>query len=202
MQCSSFDPNKIIPIQLDQMPKIKTQYVLDYILSHQWCQTFLKEILCQYVRTIEFREWAVDGRSESAGQQHHSMPCEATLFMWVMDNADNNYRATIVKEIAHIHFTVLTELQLGGNRIESVEGLVRVHLAHLKYVFLSISIDSIGNNNITSVGVIRKAAWPDLKWLSISMKWIIQIITTSGMPKTWCTAASPRCKGFGHMKRG
>jgi hypothetical protein len=85
-----------------------------------------------------------------------------------MDNADNNHRATIVQEITHIHFSVLTEVQLAGNRIKSVEGLVRVHMAHIKYVFLSKSIDNIGSNNITSVGVIRKAGWPDLTWLAIS----------------------------------
>ena len=79
-----------------------------------------------------------------------------------MDNVDNNDRATIVKEIAHIHFTVLTSLYLGGNRIESIEGLARVHMAHIKVVGLCTCNDNIGNNNITSVGVMRKAAWPGL----------------------------------------
>ena len=79
-----------------------------------------------------------------------------------MDNVDNNDRATLVKEIAHIHFTTLTTLWLFGNRIESVEGLARVHMTHIQSVFLGTYTDNIGDNNITSVGVIRKAAWPRL----------------------------------------
>ena len=68
----------------------------------------------------------------------------------------------MVKEIAHIHFTALTLLQLGGNRIESVEGLTRVHMAHIKDLLLCKYSDNIDSNKITSVGVIRKAAWPSL----------------------------------------
>ena len=49
-----------------------------------------------------------------------------------MGNVDYNHRATLVKEIAHIHFTALTELYLGDNKIESVEGLARVHMAHIQ----------------------------------------------------------------------
>ena len=69
-----------------------------------------------------------------------------------MDNVDNNYRATLVKEIAHIHFTALTGLWLGGNRIESVEGLARVDMPHIQSVNLGTYTDNIGDNNITSVG--------------------------------------------------
>ena len=88
-----------------------------------------------------------------------------------MDNVDYTRRATIVKEIAHIHFTALTILQLGGNRIESAEGLARVKMAHIKIVGLCTYIDNKGSNNIISVGVIRKAAWPDLLWLDIRKQW-------------------------------
>ena len=90
-----------------------------------------------------------------------------------MGNVDGNQRATLVKEIAHIHFTALNNLWLIGNRIESVEGLARVHMAHIQYVFLGTYTDNIGNNNITSVGVIRKAAWPRLSWLNICKEWIM-----------------------------
>ena len=79
-----------------------------------------------------------------------------------MGNVDYNHRATLVKEIAHIHFTALTYLFLGSNRIESVEGLARVHMAHIQYVDLGTYTDNIDYNYITSVGVIRKAAWPRL----------------------------------------
>jgi hypothetical protein len=75
-----------------------------------------------------------------------------------MDNVDNNNRTTLVKEIAHIHFTALTELYLGGNRIGFVEGLARVHMPLIEAVGLSTYSDSINYNNITSVGVMQKAA--------------------------------------------
>ena len=68
----------------------------------------------------------------------------------------------MVKEIGHIHFPALIKLQLGSNRIESIEGLARVHMAHIKYVDICKYSDNIGDNNITSLGVIRKAAWPGL----------------------------------------
>ena len=79
-----------------------------------------------------------------------------------MNNIGDNDRVTIVKEIAHINFTLLTRLDLGDNRIESVEGLTRVHMAHIKSVGLGTNNYSTANNSITSVGVIRKAAWPRL----------------------------------------
>ena len=90
-----------------------------------------------------------------------------------MDNVDDNHRATIIKEIAHIHFTALTHLFLRGNRIESVEGLTRVQIPRIKIMFLCKKSDNIDNNNITSVGVIRKAAWPCLLWLGIRKEWIM-----------------------------
>jgi hypothetical protein len=85
-----------------------------------------------------------------------------------MDNLDNNERATLMREIAHIHFTALTFLHLGDNRIESIEGLARVQMAHIKYVNLCTYTDNTEKNSITSVRVIRKAAWPLLSWLIIS----------------------------------
>jgi hypothetical protein len=79
-----------------------------------------------------------------------------------MGNVGDNQRATIVKEIAHIHFTTLTILELDGNNIESIAGLVRVQMAYIKRVHLCTYDDNIEDNNITSVGVIRKAVWPSL----------------------------------------
>ena len=88
-----------------------------------------------------------------------------------MDDVDNNHRATIVQEIAHIHFAALITLTLAGNRIESVEGLARVQMPHIERLGLCTYTDNIDDNNITSVGVIRKAAWPRLSQLSICKEW-------------------------------
>ena len=85
-----------------------------------------------------------------------------------MDNLGDNHRATVVKEIAHIHFTALIYLTLSGDRIESIEGLPRVKMTSIKYLILRRYADNIGDNNITSVGVIRKASWPALVQLDIS----------------------------------
>ena len=90
-----------------------------------------------------------------------------------MNNVDGNDRATLVKEITHIHFTALTYLGLGGNRIESIEGLTRVQMPHIEIVGLGTYTDNIDNNNITSVGVIRKAEWPDLQKIIIGKEWIM-----------------------------
>jgi hypothetical protein len=84
-----------------------------------------------------------------------------------MDNVDENQRATLMKEIAHIHFTTLIDLCLAGNRVESVEGLARVQMPQIEFVSLCAYTDNIGSNNITSVGVMRKAAWPGLLWLTM-----------------------------------
>jgi hypothetical protein len=71
-----------------------------------------------------------------------------------------NSRATVVKEISHIHFTALTELDLEQNLIKSIEGLVCVDMPHIKKLLFSNCFDSIDDNRITSVRVIRKAHWP------------------------------------------
>ena len=90
-----------------------------------------------------------------------------------MDNVGYNDRATLVKEIAHLHFTALTLLNLSGNGIESVEGLARVQMPHIEYVGLGKYTDNIDNNNITSVRVMRKAVWPHLQILTIGKEWIM-----------------------------
>jgi hypothetical protein len=84
-----------------------------------------------------------------------------------MNNVVYNQKATIVKEITHIHFTALVGLYLGGNRIESVEGLSRVKMPHIEWVGLGTYTDNIDSNSITLVRVIRKAAWPSLQALSM-----------------------------------
>ena len=78
-----------------------------------------------------------------------------------------------MKEIAHIHFTALTYLELGCNSIESVEGLARVQMEHIECVHLCKYNDNIALNRITSVRVIRKAGWPRLQTLRIGKEIII-----------------------------
>ena len=79
-----------------------------------------------------------------------------------MDHAEHNERATVVKEIAHINFTALTQLDLVGNKIKSIEGLPRVGMPHITILNLCTWDDSIANNSITSVSGIKKAFWPAL----------------------------------------
>jgi hypothetical protein len=74
---------------------------------------------------------------------------------------DWSYRATVVKEIAHVHFTALTSLDLTRNQIESVEALPSANAAINKAVFKYID-DGGGVSKITSVKIIRKASWPAL----------------------------------------
>lgn len=45
-----------------------------------------------------------------------------------------------------------------------------MRMGQIKSLNLGAYDDNIGSNRITSVGVIRKAAWPTLKELSISKK--------------------------------
>jgi hypothetical protein len=85
-----------------------------------------------------------------------------------MDNVGYNRRGTVAKEIAHIHFTTLTSLNLEGSNIESIEGLARVCMPHIQALNLGTYDDNREQNSITSVGVIRKAAWPDLQSLNLS----------------------------------
>jgi hypothetical protein len=73
-----------------------------------------------------------------------------------------------VQDIAHIHFAALTWLSLGGNKIESIEGLARVQMPSIKNLHLCIYEGTTGKNNITSVGVMRKADWPAIALLNVS----------------------------------
>jgi hypothetical protein len=56
----------------------------------------------------------VDRRSGCTGERHHSMGSEKTLARQVTNDVENNHRATVVKEIAHIHFPSLAYLHLLG----------------------------------------------------------------------------------------
>jgi hypothetical protein len=87
-----------------------------------------------------------------------------------MDDVEYNYRVTIIKDISHIHFLSLTILNLKGNQLESIEGIACISMAHLEQLYLGIYTNSIGRNHITSVGTIRKAVWPALRLLGLSLE--------------------------------
>ena len=92
--------------------------------------------------------------------------------MSVIDNAGNNNRPTLVKEIAQIHFTTLVSLNLAGNKIESIEGLAGVQIAQIKKLYLCKFDDSIGDNSITSVGD-EEGCMAALQVLLIGEEWIM-----------------------------
>ena len=75
-----------------------------------------------------------------------------------------------MREIAHIHFTALIFLDLGGNAIESIEGLPQVQMPHICRLYLCTHVNNIDDNKITSVGGMRKADWPALQQLEISKR--------------------------------
>jgi hypothetical protein len=85
-----------------------------------------------------------------------------------MENEDYNQRVTAVREITHIHFTALIFLDLGGNAIESIEGLPRVQMPHICRLYLCTHGNNIDDNQITSVRALRKADWLALQQLEIS----------------------------------
>ena len=58
-----------------------------------------------------------------------------------------------------------------------------------------------GKNNITSVGVMRKADWPAIALLNVSKGWIMQGKTTLGMARAWPWATSPKWNNFGWKKK-
>lgn len=56
----------------------------------------------------------------------------------MMVNSENHHRATLVQEIAHIQFLKLTHLVLWGNRLDSLETLVQIHMPLLQELDLCI----------------------------------------------------------------
>ena len=113
-----------------------------------------------------------------------------------MNNIEYNERSTVLKDIVHINFTNLTYLQLGGNQIESIEGLPRVQMPHIQHLFLCTRL--IIQASIASLQYEwwGRQLWPTLQFLDISKQWIMQDKTISGMGKVWQRAASSQCKYF------
>lgn len=77
-------------------------------------------------------------------------------------------RKTILQEIRHIKFPFLQELYLFGNNIDSIELIHHIELPSLSSISLSICFFiKKGENEITSLGPMKKVCWKNLKILSI-----------------------------------
>ena len=90
-------------------------------VSTKKCQTFRRKYCVSSF-------WTVDGGSKPPGEVHHRISSSRTPFKSVVGDIDNNKRPTIIKEIAHVHFSALTVLNLTSNNIDSIEGLCGVRM--------------------------------------------------------------------------
>ena len=135
-----------------------------------WSNNLFSEILWQYVRDALFRSWAVDGRSSPSAEADHWMESEKPFHKYIIDEAECNGRVAVVRDIAHMNFPLLTVLHLDRNQIESIEGLPYVYMPQIKSLLLGRYGGNIGGNNITSVRVVRLAAWPALQILSMGTR--------------------------------
>jgi hypothetical protein len=53
-----------------------------------------------------------------------------------MQEVDFNSRTTVLNEVTHINFPALTVLNVGGNKMESIEGLAHVYMPHIQILSL------------------------------------------------------------------
>ena len=67
--------------------------------------------------------------------------------------------ATLAIRIQHIEFAHLRRLEIGGNRIESVEGLHRASMPNLKHLWLGKVCNHLGYNHLGQVSSLRKTDW-------------------------------------------
>jgi hypothetical protein len=58
----------------------------------------------------------------------------------MVDDADSNQRATLLQEIAHVHFPALTILSVWDNQIQSIEALSSVDMPQIQTLRLSICL--------------------------------------------------------------
>jgi hypothetical protein len=57
---------------------------------------------------------------------------KVTALAYVLDEIENNSRASLLKELSHIRFTSLIYLGIWRNQIESLEGIARVDMPHME----------------------------------------------------------------------
>ena len=55
-----------------------------------------------------------------------------------------------------------------GNKIESVEGLNKIHLSELSWLGIGTYIcQYLGKNNINNIADVRKGQWPSFTFISL-----------------------------------
>ena len=67
-----------------------------------------------------------------------------------------NHHASIVADILHIKFTDLLILNLGMNKIETVENLPRLMMPKLEEIYLCKNLLKKGGNHITKIKSLRR----------------------------------------------
>jgi hypothetical protein len=70
--------------------------------------------------------------------RHREVGRGKTQTVYVTMNIASNRRATLVRELAHVHFPALTVLNLLGNCIQSIEELVRIDMPRLEKISLGL----------------------------------------------------------------
>ena len=63
---------------------------------------------------------------------HNGINYKVSPHVMIKLSIDLNHNPDIIKDIQHITFENLTCLNIGGNRIESIEGLSRIRMPKLK----------------------------------------------------------------------
>ena len=88
--------------------------------------------------------------------------------MYISYKKDENMHSPIMKEISHIKFYTLKEINLMKNNILSVEGFHRIFAPSLKIIDLSILLGEIDDNKICCVKDLRKMIQENVDELNLS----------------------------------
>ena len=96
------------------------------------------------------------------------MESNLIICMYPCQYSDRNNKPNIIKQLQHVAFPHLAELNIHGNEISSVEGLSRIFMPQLETLIISKIEDRIGFNHMIGMRDLRKSHWPDLKFLCFS----------------------------------
>ena len=73
-------------------------------------------------------EW----RQKCPTRENVTVGSKVTALAYVLDEIENNSRASLLKELSHIHFPNLIYLGIWRNQIESLEGIIRVDMPNME----------------------------------------------------------------------